>query len=356
MPTSRLRLLQVITSNHRRGAETFAWDLDRALSKLDTDVRTVALTPSNGTNPLPVEVLGPSRWSSQTLRALRRAAKNTDVVIAHGSSTLAACALSTTGIRTPFIYRLIGDPSHWTASISRRVRVAVLLHRAAAVVTYFPSASRVIRDRYHLAPDRVSTIPKGVFVSDCPKATLIDKRRARESLGVGVDDLVVGFVGALSIEKRPELAIDATKLIDSAHLIVAGEGPLQPELELRADSIANRVRFLGSVANPNIVYAASDVIVLTSSTEGVPGVLIEAALAGRPVVATDVGGVREVVIDGQTGIVLRDATPEAIAAAIRTAAADGVELGNRAHARAIANFNICSVAADWLKLAISIAT
>lgn len=350
MTGPEIRVLQVVTSPSRRGAETFAVDLGSALSALGARTRTVALSPRDTGAPLPLEILGPGRWSPRTLLSLRQAAREADVVVAHGSATLAASALATSFTRTPFVYRLIGDPTFWSRGVGRRLRVGLLLHRAGATAVYFPAAASVLRARYRLAPDIVAVIPKGLPLDAYPEPGADDRQRARRSLGLDPDRPWVAFVGALTPEKRPALAVEAVGLLDDVGIVLAGEGPERAKLESMAAALCPRVRMIGPVTDPRDVYLAANAVVLTSETEGVPGVLMEAALCARPTVTTDVGGVSQILDPGVTGFVVDDDGPEPIARALAAAVERSDEIGARARSFALAHFDIEPVARMWLDL------
>ena len=113
-----MRILQVLTDTDRRGAQVFATDLGHALSSLGHDVDTRALVAGRNEVALPVPVLGGSRWSA--LGPLRQAGRRADVVVAHGSSTLIACAAVRLTARTPFVYRQISDSRFWAGTIDRK--------------------------------------------------------------------------------------------------------------------------------------------------------------------------------------------------------------------------------------------
>jgi glycosyltransferase involved in cell wall biosynthesis len=100
--------------------------------------------------------------------------------------------------------------------------------------------------------------------------------------------------------------------------VIAGAGPLRAELEANADALGvrDRVLFLGSRADTIELMAAFDVFVLPSVVEGMSNALLEAMAVGRPVVVTDVGGNPEVVVDGETGLVVPPADPDQLAASI----------------------------------------
>ena len=112
-----------------------------------------------------------------------------------------------------------------------------------------------------------------------------------------------------------------------ADLLLVGDGPLRSDLEALAGElgIRDRCHFTGFRTDVGAIYAASDVVALTSANEGTPVTVIEAQAAGKPVVSTDVGGVRDIVTDGVSGFVVRPATstpsPTGCAARRRSGAA-----------------------------------
>lgn len=349
------RVLQVVSSTDRRGAEVFALDLEAALGRRGLDVRTVALAPGS-VGGLPVETLGRRRLAWSTLRRLRAAGRDAAIVVAHGSTTLPACALALAGTGVPFIYRNIGDPLHWADTASRRARVRALLARAAAVVAVAPPAAAVLEARFGLPPERVTVIPTGAAAARFPVVDGDARRRARETFGLPARASVAVSVGALSAEKDVGLAIDAVAATADGHLLVAGDGSERAPLEKRArDQAPGRVHFTGVLHDPTVAYAAADVVLLTSRTEGLPAVLIEAGLQGLPAVATDVGYVREVIVDGQTGFVVPPGNRDAVVDAIGRARAEGTRLGAAARRHCVSRFELGEVAARWDALLASMA-
>ncbi len=343
---TRAAILQVVTSTDRRGAEIFALDLEAALRRRGTIVDTVALTHGRGN--LDVPTLGDRRLAPTTLRALRRAARTVSLVVAHGSTTLPACALALAGSGVPFVYRNIGDPSYWTASAARRARVRILLRRATAVVAVAAPAATQLTDRLRVPPERVSVIPTGVPAARCSPADPGRRRGARDALGLPPDGAIAAVVGALSPEKDVALAIDAVGALSAWGLVVAGDGPERPALEARAAAVASgRVLFTGSLADPGPAFEAADVVVLTSRTEGLPAVLIEAGLRGLPVVTTDVGFVRDIVVDGQTGVLVGPGDRDGLVAALAEARQRADALGRAGRTHCLARFELESVAARW---------
>lgn len=128
-------------------------------------------------------------------------------------------------------------------------------------------------------------------------------------------------VGNLVENKGQHIAIEALTQLKEFELVIAGEGPERKTLErlARALGVANRVRFLGQLKQADLAscYAAADVLLLPSSREGWPNVLLEAMACGTPVVATDVGGISEIVTTDAVGRLMPERSPIALVTAVR---------------------------------------
>lgn len=345
----RLRVLHVLTTTQRRGAELSAVTLRDELRRRGHDAEAVALIQSAEGERLDVPALGEARQrlSGPVLRALRRRALGVDVVLAHGSTTLPACALGLLGSGTPFVYANIGDPLFWASSWSKRQRVKVLLSRAAGVAARSESARDDLVRALGVRGDRVRVISNGRDVARFQPVDGHERERARRALGLESGRRVVLVLGALSPEKRVGLAFDAVALVEDVQLVVAGDGPDRQALQAKAAVLDLPVRFLGSVHDVPAVLAATDVVLLTSESEGLPGALVEAGLSGLPAVATDVGFVRDVVVDGVTGLVVVRPNPADLAGALREALDRAPELGPAAREHCLRNFDMRVVAQRW---------
>jgi glycosyltransferase involved in cell wall biosynthesis len=145
-------------------------------------------------------------------------------------------------------------------------------------------------------------VPPGVGMPPVPQRLV-----ARARLGIDPSVPAVAFVARLTAVKRPdrfaEMAHHVSALCPDVVFIVAGEGELLADLQARVADLGDRVRFLGWRSDVETVYAAADVVVLTSDNEGMPVSLIEAAMCGRAAVTTNAGSASEVVHDGVTGVV-----------------------------------------------------
>jgi glycosyltransferase involved in cell wall biosynthesis len=349
VPRRAVDVLQVIASDDRRGPEIHAIDLGAALEARGLKVRTVALAPGPHGRGLGVPVLGRRPLALATLRRLRREAAA--VVVAHGSWCLPACAVAFAGIRVPLVYRSIGDPHQWGNTTARRARVSAFLRRAQAVVALTSASAATIQSMYRVSGERITVIPIGISPERHVPADAASRRAARERFGIPADAAVGAVIGALSPEKDVALAIDTAAAVPGLHLVIAGDGPEREALDQQAAFIApGRVHFAGSVRDPAAAFAAADLVLLTSRTEGLPAVLIEAGLRELPVVATDVGFVREIVADGETGLLVEPGNQRELVSAITHVLCDGAQLGTNARRRCLTRFDLERVVDRWESL------
>jgi glycosyltransferase involved in cell wall biosynthesis len=146
----------------------------------------------------------------------------------------------------------------------------------------------------------------------------------RREFGLAGDANLVVTASRLSPQKALHVMIEAMGGVD-ATLLIGGEGPLENELRSRADAlgIAERVRFVGFRTDVADLIAAADVFCLSSVWEGVPLAAMEAVQLGTPVVATDVGGTGELIVDRVSGRLVSPGDPKALAAALTEVLADG---------------------------------
>jgi glycosyltransferase involved in cell wall biosynthesis len=340
----------VVTDTDRRGAQVFATDLHDAFAHNDFSSDTVALAPG-ATGGLALPVLGPSRRSPRTMRALRRAARSHSMVVAHGSTTLPLTAVATTGTGVPFVYRQISHPLFWAPTRVRRMRTGWAMRRAARLVALWSGAADVLVEHFGVRPDRLRVIPNGVPSARFPVVDPQERPAARAALDLDPDRPTVAYVGALVPEKGVDVAVQAVSGLD-AQLLVAGDGRARAELEALAARVApGQVHFAGSLADASRAYRAAEIIVLPSrGGDSMPAVLIEAGFSGLPAVSTPVEGIPDIVEDTTTGLLvapssvseLHDAVAHLLGDPARSAA-----MGAAARRRCLARFDIDVVAKQW---------
>jgi teichuronic acid biosynthesis glycosyltransferase TuaC len=189
--------------------------------------------------------------------------------------------------------------------------------RAAGIV----AVSEALRARLielGIAASRIHVLRNGV---DLELFAPRDRDAARRELGVSAGGPVLASVGLLVPRKGHDLAIRAMARLPEATLLIAGEGPEDAALRRFAlrMGVAGRVHFLGALPQERLaaVYNAADALVLASSREGFPNVLLEALACGTPVVATAVWGTPEIVAQPTAGRLVEERSPEALSGAIR---------------------------------------
>jgi glycosyltransferase involved in cell wall biosynthesis len=179
---------------------------------------------------------------------------------------------------------------------------------ADAVVAPSESTAEILRDRGVTSP--IHVVPTGVDVDDYLAG---DGNRARDRLGIPSDASVVGTVGRLAPEKNlPFLARAMAETLSAdrnAWALIVGHGPAQTDMRsiFNEADVADRTRFAGVLEGSDLcdAYHAMDVFAFASQTETQGMVLVEAMAAGRPVVALDAPGAREVVDEGTNGRLLQ---------------------------------------------------
>ncbi len=185
--------------------------------------------------------------------------------------------------------------------------------------------SQAVVDFYRKAgvPEaKLSRIPSGIADEEPPED---DPTQVRASLGVDPEAPVILFVGRLAEQKGVHdllLALDLLQHVEpTARTWIVGDGPLRTSLEERAEAFrlleGPRVRFLGHRDDVPRLLKAADLLVLPSLYEGLPNVVLEAMRYRKPVVATAAPGTTEVVVDGETGVLVPVHAPKELARAIR---------------------------------------
>lgn len=200
-----------------------------------------------------------------------------------------------------------------------------------------------------------ATIPNGIPVAACAPPSGARASVVAE-LGLPATAPLLLAVGRLNPQKNHALLLEAfaDPRLGAAHLLVAGDGALRAELQARAEAlgVAARVHFLGVRADVPRLYGAADAMVLASSWEGNPLVVMEAMAAGAAVVATAVGCVPELVTP-DTGWLVPSGNARALADALAAVVADPAEAARRGaagHTRAVARFDAPVMARAYLEL------
>lgn len=196
---------------------------------------------------------------------------------------------------------------------------------------------------------KLLVIPNGV---DTQRFRPDPESRERTRRGLGLERRFLWIaVGRLMWKKDYPTMLRAFAAQREGTLLIVGEGPQNAELRALAAELGADVRFLGARENVPELLNAADAFLLSSVVEGMPLALLEAAASGLPAVATDVGGAREVVADGETGFVAPPGDAAALAGAMSRLAAqpppDRAVMGQVARDRAVARFDFEKIADRW---------
>ncbi len=319
-----VRILHVVPRIVRRGAEVFAAQLAEALQPSTRNLLFPLFGPGEGEPAGRVRVVRGARPAGRLehrtgvdpgavarVRAgLQRLRPS--LVLAHGGEPLKYAVLADPLGRVPLVYRKV---SHAVGGRGERI-LARMYDRPARIYAVTEELKRELVEEFAVDPQRVVVIP----TSRRSPVALDPDERATVRRAIGVEDParpVLAWVGRLSDEKQPGAALQAFAVIRSrfgpCSLALCGDGPLRGPLERAAGAAGPGALVLGSRDDADRIIAASDLLLSTSRIEGAPGVLVEAGLAGVPVVAFDVGEVSSVVRRNETGLLVRPGDLDALA-------------------------------------------
>jgi glycosyltransferase involved in cell wall biosynthesis len=232
-----------------------------------------------------------------------------------------------------------------TVELDVWLRTRTLLRRLDAHVAVGAASSRRIEDFYALGRGSVRSIPN--FVPDLP----LPERTTSRSSGTG---FTIGSLGRLDRMKGYDLLIPALADLPEVRLVIVGEGTQRAELQrlARDHGVADRLELPGWDPQPRKRFGEWDVFCLPSRSEGFPLSIVEAMLAGLPVVATRVGSVPEAVEHERTGLLVDKDDQQALVGALRRLRDPGrrEELGRSGRKRAAANFTVDRMATAYRSL------
>jgi glycosyltransferase involved in cell wall biosynthesis len=340
-----VKVLRVITRLNIGGPARQALMLHRVLAERGYECELVSGAPQSeeGAFPPPAErytlvdslrretdFLADAR-AIQTLTRLMRAGRP-DVVHTHTTTAGGLGRIAARRAKVPVtVHTFHGHVLSGYLS-GPQTKVLTAAERALAKCTdALVSVSTRVRDELLALgigkPEQWRVVPLGLELGDLLSGPA-ERAASRAALGLPADGALVGIVGRLAAIKDHETFLGMAAKLAAARpdvsFVVAGDGSLRGSLEAKASGLlGGRIRFLGWATDLPVLYGALDVVVLTSRNEGTPVALIEAGAAARPVVATDVGGVAEVVRDGESGFVVPPGDTAALAARVGTLLDDG---------------------------------
>jgi len=313
-----MKILQLVTKRQYRGAEVFAANLSKELIAMGHDILFVGLYKNtsevlhveNAVNLDLVEQKN-NAFSPKVVRHLVKLVKENkpDIIQCNGSDTLkymAFASLFTPDI--PILYRNISIISKW---LSKDLKVSLyrnLFKRISHVTCVGDQAMEDFVETLNFPPEKISVIRRGIQIDQ------VNEKEARYKLlkefNLCENSKIVMHVGSFSPEKNHAFLLEVfDSLKDSStniKLILVGDGLLFTEIEkaVQERGLNQTIYLTGFRKNIPELLAAADCLVLSSFVEGVPGVILEAAAQHKPALATNVGGVKEVLIHNETGFII----------------------------------------------------
>jgi glycosyltransferase involved in cell wall biosynthesis len=307
------RVLHIITSWGVGGAQRQLAELVRhcPADRVSTDILVLAREDgdfsSSHLGGHGVRIRYASAWPrlAPTIREIGRLCREERYDLVHTWLFLAN-ALGVAGARlagTPRVISSVRNLSLWKRTWANRpwFRLAdALSSRASDVVTVNGSALVHDHSRWALVRRRrIAVVPNGLSTKGLDIHRAHARRRLYAELAIPLRTTLVGAVGRLATEKDHQLLIDAWRIVAprNAELLIVGDGPLRASLQAQIDQSGLPIRLLGESDRAREIIAALDLFVLPSRIEGFPNVLLEAAMLGVPVIATDTGASRDVVMN-----------------------------------------------------------
>lgn len=360
-------ICQLLHSLHVGGAEVLAARLARQLQGsfrflfvcLDTLGTLGEELRGEG---FPVEVLGrrpglDGRCAWRLSRLLRR--ERVGLVHAHQYTPFFYALAARLFHRRPAL--LFTEHGRHFPDFPRKKRMLVnrlLIEKRDAVVGVGEAVRQALIHNEGIPEHRVGVIYNGIDLSRFAR-TSPDRNAVRRELGVKPTDLVLLQVARLDYLKDHATAIRTVQRVaqqrPDVHLLLAGEGPEHSAIEamVKQQNLGDQVRLLGLRSDVTRLLAAADLFLLTSISEGIPLTVIEAMAAGLPVVSTNVGGVGEVMVDPETGLLAPAGDDAALAAHILRLSADPAlsrRMGQKGRERAQALFSEARMHAAYHEL------
>jgi glycosyltransferase involved in cell wall biosynthesis len=363
--TMKARIVLLSTSLGMGGADRQVLHLARALLAHDYAVHLVSMTPLEEmgrqalADGLPIVSLEMKRGQAdrrafqQLVRLLRSWKPHLLTSFMYHANLLGRLAGRWAGV--PLIVTSIR--SEQTGSAGRDWLMKSTNWMDQCCTTNSEQVASALTTRGLLRRDKVKVIPNGVDVDAFASAPEL-RCRVRGEQKLADSEFVWLAVGRLLPQKDYATLLAAFQpLADApARLLIAGRGPLLESLQQQIQQlgISSQVTFLGVRDDVRELLAAADGFVLSSAWEGMPNVVMEAQAAGKPVVATHVGGVAELVENEKSGFLVPSRNSDALSQAMRRlmmlTGEQRQQMGMRGRDHVIANYSVDAMADQWMAL------
>lgn len=323
----KMRVLFLIDSLKMGGAER----ITVALLPHFTDITPVICTLHDEDSPLLAGLSGMESYSVHAKKLLdREAIRRLFALVATLRIDVIHAQLQHATILAALLGRHLGIPVVTTRHVmvdtitKPRERLIVGMERLATrygvdtVIYVSQAALEAHRQQANLGSVTREVIYNGIGMDAFTEIPRSETQHLREKLGFPADKPIVTMVGVMRPGKGHSVLLDAAKGLPDHHFVLVGDGDAQFSKAIIAQATAlSNVQLLGKRMDIPDILAASDIFVLPSDNEALPTVLIEAGAAALPVIATRVGGIAEIIEEGETGLLIEVQNPGQLADAIR---------------------------------------
>ncbi len=307
----------LVTKRQYRGAEISAFNLSKALIEKGHKVIWIGLYSNSGHDVVSIDCAvnidlpNASGWLAykkiKELIAIFKEHKP-DICQANGSDTLRyLVALKLLGYKTKLVYRNISIISKWITTKPKYYLLRFLFSKTDKVVSVGEEALYDFNNFFNFSKNKAQVIHRGIPLISANQSE-VEEIKKKYSIGNG--DFVFIHIGYFSGEKNHEFLIEVwqelIKKHDTIKLVLLGDGSLREGIleKVKQSKLSNSVIAPGLQTNIADWLSISKAMLLCSTVEGVPGVVVEASFQGVPTIAVNVGGVKEVLIDGENGLLV----------------------------------------------------
>lgn len=307
----------LVTKRQYRGAEISAYNLSKALIEKGHKIIWIGLYSNSGNDLVTIDgaknidLPDGSGWLSlnkiKKLIAIYKEFKP-DICQSNGSDTLRyLVALKLLGYKTKLVYRNISIISKWINTKPKYILYKFIFSKTDKVVSVGEEALNDFNSFFKFSKDKAQVIRRGI---PSLKPNSAEVENIKQKYAISDNNFAFIHIGHFSKEKNHEFLIAIWKQMAQKHdnikLILLGDGALRKGIldKVRQNNLSESVIAPGLQTNIADWLSISKAMLLCSTVEGVPGVVVEASFQGVPTVAVNVGGVNEVLIDGENGLLV----------------------------------------------------
>ena len=314
----KINILHILATDRLQGAEKTALMIDRHLDRKKFNSFIICagdpLARYLRSHGSIVEVLDVKKVSLSNMLGLKRIIAEKKIDLLHASGYRASLfALLTSGlfIKKPVISHIhSADPRISRLTVLKLVEVATRNRFDLSIACSDLVRTYYLKHNRFTIPEKIVSVSNGIeIVFHKPRPEALNS--LKENLGIPAGNFIFSYIGRMVKLKGVDVLLRAFRLIsgenrDGPVLLLIGSGPMEPELRKLAAglNLSSRVIFTGYRNDIEDLLEITDVFVLPSRREGLPNVLLEAMSHSKPVIASDVGGVKELVIHGRTGLLV----------------------------------------------------